>query len=140
MSTRIRLARGGTKKKPFYRLVIADKRAPRDGNFVEKLGTYNPMLAKDDAQRFLFDSERLTYWINNGATPTERVAILLFNADYAVAEKFLPTAYPKDKAKLDELRQARAAKAAEKLKAKTAATEQADAAAADAQEKQSDSA
>lgn len=73
MATKIRLARGGSKKRPFYRIVAADVRAPRDGRFIEKLGTYNPLLAKDDAERVVIDKERVQYWLDHGAVPTDRV-------------------------------------------------------------------
>ena len=73
MATKIRLARGGTKKRPFYRIVIADERAPRDGNFIEKVGNFNPMLPKDHKERLIFSKERVEYWLKVGAQPTERV-------------------------------------------------------------------
>lgn len=73
MATKIRLARGGSKKRPFYRIVAADVRAPRDGRFIEKLGTYNPLLAKDNAERVTMNKERVQYWLDQGATPTDRV-------------------------------------------------------------------
>lgn len=73
MATKIRLARGGSKKRPFYRIVAADVRAPRDGRFIEKLGTYNPLLAKDNAERITMNKERVQYWLDQGATPTDRV-------------------------------------------------------------------
>ena len=65
MSLRIRLARGGAKKRPFYRIVVADTRMPRDGRFIEKLGTYNPMLAKDDPDRVVLVNERIEHWLGN---------------------------------------------------------------------------
>ncbi len=77
MAVHLRLARGGSKKRPFYRLVAADVRAPRDGAFIEKLGTYNPLLARDDINRFSYDAERVKYWIGVGAKPTETVARFL---------------------------------------------------------------
>ena len=77
MSLKIRLARGGSKKRPVYRIVIADARAPRDGRFIEKVGTYNPMLAKDSADRIVLETERLTHWLSVGAQPTDRVARFL---------------------------------------------------------------
>ena len=73
MATKIRLARGGSKKRPFYRIVAADTRAPRDGRFIEKLGTYNPLLAKDSAERVTMNKERVQYWLDQGAQPTDRV-------------------------------------------------------------------
>lgn len=77
MSLKIRLARGGTKKRPYYRIVVADTRSPRDGKFIEKVGTHNPMLAKDDENRLTFEKERIEYWLGVGAKPTDRVARFL---------------------------------------------------------------
>ncbi|MEL6922288.1 MAG: 30S ribosomal protein S16 [Pseudomonadota bacterium] len=73
MATRIRLARGGSKKRPFYRIVAADARAPRDGRFIEKLGTYNPLLPKDSEERVTLNKERIQHWLDQGALPTDRV-------------------------------------------------------------------
>lgn len=72
MATKIRFTRHGAKKKPFYWLVVADARAPRDGQFIEKLGTYNPLLAKDNDNRVCFNKERINYWLSTGAQPTEK--------------------------------------------------------------------
>ena len=77
MSMKIRLARGGSKKRPFYSIVATDSRMPRDGRFLEKLGTYNPLLAKDDEKRVVMNLERVTYWLGQGAQPTDRVARFL---------------------------------------------------------------
>ena len=77
MAMKIRLARGGSKKRPYYSIVAADSRMPRDGRFKEKLGTYAPMLAKDDENRVKMDMERVQYWLDQGATPTDRVARML---------------------------------------------------------------
>jgi small subunit ribosomal protein S16 len=74
---KIRLARGGSKKRPFYRIVAADSRMPRDGRFIEKLGTYNPLLPKDSEERVKMDVERIQHWISQGAQPTDRVARML---------------------------------------------------------------
>lgn len=73
MALKIRLARGGAKKRPFYRIVVADVRAPRDGRFIEKLGTFNPLLPRDAENRVVFDEERVRHWISQGAKPTDRV-------------------------------------------------------------------
>ncbi|MBR9865192.1 MAG: 30S ribosomal protein S16 [Rhodobacteraceae bacterium] len=77
MAMKIRLARGGSKKRPFYRVVAADTRMPRDGRYVEKLGTYNPLLAKDDENRVQLDMERVQHWLAQGAQPTDRVSRFL---------------------------------------------------------------
>ena len=77
MAMKIRLARGGSKKRPFYRVVAADSRMPRDGRYVEKLGTYNPLLAKDSEERVQLNMERVNYWLSQGAQPTERVVRFL---------------------------------------------------------------
>jgi len=77
MSLKIRLSRGGAKKRPFYRIVVADARAPRDGRFVEKIGTFDPMKAKDDAGRLVLDQEKAKAWLLKGAQPTDRVLRLL---------------------------------------------------------------
>lgn len=81
MALRIRLARGGAKKRPFYRIVVADSRSPRDGRFIEKIGFYNPMVAKDHPERLRLDEERARHWLSVGATPSERVARFLGQAD-----------------------------------------------------------
>lgn len=80
MALRIRLSRGGTKKRPFYSVVVADGRFPRDGRYIEKVGSYNPMLQQDNPQRVQLNAERVTYWISKGAQPTERVAIFMHKA------------------------------------------------------------
>ncbi|WP_341989897.1 30S ribosomal protein S16 [Azorhizobium sp. AG788] len=77
MSLKIRLARGGAKKRPYYRIVIADARSPRDGRFIEKIGTFNPLLAKDAADRVVLDQEKAKAWLEKGAQPTDRVARFL---------------------------------------------------------------
>ena len=77
MALSIRLTRGGSKKRPYYRIVVADARSPRDGRFIEKLGTYNPLLAKDDAKRIVLDGDRAKHWLSVGAQPTDRVARFL---------------------------------------------------------------
>ena len=77
MAVKIRLNRMGAKKDPFYRVVVADSRAPRDGRFIERVGTYNPLLSADDAKRVIVKEERIKYWLSVGAQPTERVQKLL---------------------------------------------------------------
>jgi small subunit ribosomal protein S16 len=73
MALKIRLTRGGAKKRPYYRIVVADVRAPRDGRFIEKVGTYNPLLPRDAENRVTLNEERIRYWIGHGALPTDRV-------------------------------------------------------------------
>lgn len=80
MSMKIRLARGGSKKRPHYSIVASDSRMPRDGRFLEKLGTYDPMLAKDDEKRVVMDLEKIKAWLGKGAQPTDRVARFLESA------------------------------------------------------------
>ena len=77
MAMKIRLARGGSKKRPFYRIVAADSRMPRDGRFIEKLGTYNPLLPKDSEERVKMDTDRVKAWLDKGAQPTDRVSRML---------------------------------------------------------------
>ncbi|MBT3939482.1 MAG: 30S ribosomal protein S16 [Pelagibacterales bacterium] len=77
MPLKIRLSRGGNKKRPHYRVVLADSRAPRDGRFIERLGTYNPILSKDNDQRVILNEERIKHWLKNGAQPTDRVTKFL---------------------------------------------------------------
>ena len=80
MSLKIRMTRGGTKKRPFYSIVVADSRSPRDGRFIEKLGTYNPMLDKGHKERVVLKGERIQHWMKVGAQPSERVQRFLFDA------------------------------------------------------------
>lgn len=77
MATKIRLARGGSKKRPFYAIVVSDSRMPRDGRFLEKIGTYNPLLPKDSEDRVKMDMERVQHWLGLGAQPTDRVVRFL---------------------------------------------------------------
>ena len=77
MAISIRLSRGGSKKRPYYRIVVADARSPRDGKYLEKIGTYNPLLAKDDEKRVTLDGDRAKHWLSVGAQPTDRVARFL---------------------------------------------------------------
>ena len=86
MALKIRLARAGSKKRPYYHIVIADVRAPRDGRFIERIGAYNPMLPKDNADRVKLDVERATHWLSVGAQPTDRVARFLDAADVVKRE------------------------------------------------------
>lgn len=129
MAVKIRLARGGAKKRPYYRIVVADERMPRDGRFIEKIGAYNPMLPKDHEQRVVIDIEKAAEWIKKGAKPTDRVArFLSVHGVYEWAAGNNPQkAEPGEKAK------ERAAEKAEKEEAKKAAEEEAKAAAAAAE-------
>ena len=77
----IRMTRHGTKKRPFYHIVVADSRSPRDGRFIEKLGTYNPLLPREHEQRLTMDKERIAHWLKVGARPSDRVAKFLANAE-----------------------------------------------------------
>ena len=77
MSLKIRLARAGAKKRPFYRIVVADSRSPRDGRFIERIGSYNPMVAQDHPERVVLNAERAQHWLKVGAQPSERVALFL---------------------------------------------------------------
>ncbi|HSI41207.1 MAG TPA: 30S ribosomal protein S16 [Xanthobacteraceae bacterium] len=86
MSLKIRLARGGAKKRPHYRIVVADSRAPRDGRFIEKIGIFDPLKPKDAADRFVLDVEKAKAWLAKGAQPTDRVARFLDNLDVAKRE------------------------------------------------------
>lgn len=83
MPLKIRLSRGGAKKRPFYRIVVADARAPRDGRFIERIGTYNPLLPADSADRVKLDTERAKHWLSVGAQPTDRVLRFLDAAGLA---------------------------------------------------------
>ena len=77
MAVAIRMSRGGSKKRPYYKIVVADVRAPRDGKFIERIGSYNPLLAKDDEKRVVLDAERAKHWLDNGAKPSDRVSRFL---------------------------------------------------------------
>jgi small subunit ribosomal protein S16 len=113
MALSIRLSRGGSKKRPYYRIVVADARSPRDGKFIEKIGNYNPLLAKDDEKRIVLDAERAKHWLGVGAQPTDRVARFL---DAAGVKERAARSNPK-KAEPGEKAKERAEERAEKLKA-----------------------
>lgn len=92
MSLKIRLARGGSKKRPYYQIVVADARSPRDGRFLEKLGAWNPMVAKDSPARISLEADRIKHWLDQGAQPTDRVLRFLAEAGIATrAAKSNPT-------------------------------------------------
>ncbi|MBS0125817.1 30S ribosomal protein S16 [Thetidibacter halocola] len=117
MAIKIRLARGGSKKRPFYRIVAADSRMPRDGRFIEKLGTYNPLLPKDSEERVKMDVERVQYWLGQGAQTTDRVSRFLEAAGViAKKERSNPKKGTPGKA-AQERAEAKAAKAAEAAEA-----------------------
>ncbi len=117
MAVKIRLARGGTKKRPFYRVVVADERAPRDGRFIEKVGTYNPLLAADNAERVKLDLERIQHWLSKGAQPTDRVLRFLDAAGVLKREARLNPEKSKPGKKAQERVEARAKKKEEAEKA-----------------------
>ncbi|MEO1677688.1 MAG: 30S ribosomal protein S16 [Pseudomonadota bacterium] len=123
MAMKIRLARGGSKKRPFYRIVATDSRMPRDGRFIEKLGTYNPLLPKDSEDRVKMDMERVQHWLDQGAQPTDRIARFLEAAGHKEkSERNNPQkAEPGKKAK--ERAEEKAAKVAEAAEAASAASE-----------------
>ncbi len=85
MALKIRLARAGAKKRPYYRVVVADSRMPRDGRFIERVGSYNPMVPKDHAERLTLNGEKISQWMGQGARPTDRVARLMAQAGLGAA-------------------------------------------------------
>lgn len=87
MATKIRLARGGSKKRPFYRIVVANSLAPRDGDFIEKVGTYNPLLQDNAETRVVLKAERVAYWLSQGAKPTDRVVLFIEQAGIELPAK-----------------------------------------------------
>lgn len=111
MAMKIRLSRGGSKKRPHYTIVACDSRMPRDGRFLEKLGSYNPLLPKDSEDRVKLNLERIQYWLGHGAQPTDRVA------------RFLEAAGVKDKAERKNMQKAVPGKAAQERAAKRAERE-----------------
>lgn len=116
MALKIRLARGGMKKRPFYRIVVADSRSPRDGRYIERIGTYDPMLDKDHPDRVRINAERAKHWLGVGAEPTDRVARFFGQAELIPAPALRET--PK--------KSAPKAKAQERLKAEEEARKQAE--------------
>ncbi|SHG88181.1 30S ribosomal protein S16 [Cognatishimia maritima] len=123
MAMKIRLARGGSKKRPFYRIVAADSRMPRDGRFIEKLGTYNPLLPKDSEERVKLDLERVKYWVGQGAQVTDRVARFLEAAgvnektERSNPKKAVPGKKAQDRAEEKAAKAAEAAEAAAEAEA-----------------------
>lgn len=130
MAIAIRLSRGGAKKRPYYRIVVSDVRSPRDGKYLEQIGTYNPVLAKDSPERVKLNEDRARYWLGVGAQPTDRVARFLDAAGIKerAARNNPKKAEPGEKAK--ERAEEKAAKIAEAEEAARAAEEEAKAAAA----------
>jgi small subunit ribosomal protein S16 len=128
MAMKIRLARGGSKKRPFYSIVASDSRMPRDGRFIEKLGTYNPLLAKDSEERVKMNMERVKYWLEQGAQPTDRVSRFLEAAGVLAAKtrnnpnKAVPGKKAQERA---EEKAAKAAEVAEAAAAPAPAAEEA---------------
>ena len=120
MAAKMRLSRGGTKKRPYYYVVIAHSQSPRDGRYIEQIGTLNPLLKKDNPERVKLDAERVKYWLGVGAQPTDRVMRLLDGAGLAKRTASSNPEKSKPKKKAQE-RAAAAAKAAEGGEAKPAA-------------------
>lgn len=126
MATSIRLSRGGSKKRPYYRIVVADSRAPRDGKFIERIGSYNPVLPKGDEKRVVLDIDRAKHWVEAGAQPTDRVARFLDAAGVKERKvrnnpnKAEPGQKAKDRAEDRAAKAAEAAEAAEAAKAAAA--------------------
>lgn len=128
MALALRLSRGGRKKLPHYAIVVADKRYPRDGRFIEKVGTYNPLLGKDDAKRVQFNEERVKHWLAQGALPSDRVAVFLGKAGVIPMpekknnpKKALPSEKTKMRVAEKEEKKKAAAEAAESAKAEAEA-------------------
>ena len=132
MAISLRLSRGGAKKRPYYRIVAADSRKPRDGAYLEQIGTYNPLLAKDDEKRVQLNEDRARYWLGVGAQPSDRVARFLDAAGVKerTARNNPNKAEPGEKAK--ERTEEKATKAAEAEEARKAAEEEANAPAEEA--------
>lgn len=126
MSVKIRLARGGAKKRPFYRIVVADTRMPRDGRFIERVGSYNPMLPKDHPDRVVLKEERIKHWLSEGAKPSDRVARFLGDAGLAEKRTYNEQT-KKDKPRAKTLERMREAEEKAKAKAEAEAAKAAEA-------------
>jgi len=136
MSLKIRLSRGGAKKRPYYHIVVADARKPRDGSFIERVGSYNPMVAKDHPDRVVLKEERIKYWMGVGGKPTDRVARFLAHAGMMEKPKVAEQSkqhLPRPKT-LERMKEAEE-KAAAKVEAAQEAKKEAEAAAAEAEAK-----
>lgn len=105
MAVKIRLARFGRNKVPFYHIVATDSRNRRDSKFLEKIGTFNPLLSDDSSEKIVLKKDRAEYWLSVGALPTERAALILIKAGVKGAEKYKPVFVPKEKAKKEELKE-----------------------------------
>jgi small subunit ribosomal protein S16 len=133
MALRIRMARGGAKKRPFYRIVVADSRSPRDGRFIERIGSYDPLLPQGNENRVKIDQEKAKEWLAKGALPSDRVARFLAAVNlFTLPARPEQTKQPKPKAKAQERAKEQAEKAAAAEAAPAAAAEAAPAAAAEA--------
>ena len=132
MSVSLRLSRGGSKKRPYYKVVVANSRSPRDGAYLEQVGTYNPLLAKDDENRVRLTEDRVRYWLSVGAQPTDRVARMLDKAGIKERTPTVNAAKGEPGKKAKERAEDRAKKIAEAEEAKREAEEAAAAAAAEA--------
>ncbi|MGB0959656.1 MAG: 30S ribosomal protein S16 [Halocynthiibacter sp.] len=125
MAMKIRLARGGSKKRPFYRIVAADSRMPRDGRYIEKLGTYNPLLPKDSEERVKMDVDAVKAWLEKGAQPTDRVARFLEAAGVLEKKERSNPNKAKPGQKAQDRAEEKAAKAADAAEAAAAPAEEA---------------
>ena len=128
MAVRIRLSRGGSKKRPYYHIVAADARAPRDGRYIEKLGSYNPLLSQDSENRLVLDQEKVKAWLSKGAQPTERLQKIFANLGLCAApvlgeqpKKSAPKAKALERLKEKEAKAAAAAEAASSASSESAA-------------------
>lgn len=139
MALKLRMARGGRRNMPFYRIVVADSRAPRDGKFIEKLGTYNPVLSNDNPNRVTLNVERIKYWLSQGAQPSDRIALILGRAGVIDMPKYgetpkksAPKAKAQERLREKEEKAKAAAEAAEAAKAAPAEEPKAEEPAAEA--------
>lgn len=118
MALKIRMSRGGAKKRPYYRIVVADSRSPRDGRFIERLGTYNPLVPKDSGERVALNVERIQHWLSQGAKPSDRVARFLDAAGLMTRvasnnpDKAKPKAKAQERMEAERIAREEAAKAA----------------------------
>lgn len=135
MALKLRMARGGRRNMPFYRIVVADSRAPRDGKFIEKLGTYNPVLSNDNPNRVTLNTDRIKYWLSQGAQPSDRIALILGRAGIIEAPKYgetpkksAPKAKAQERVREKEEKAKAAAEAAEAARAEAEAAKNAPAA------------